>query len=72
MMVPASYNDVLRTEITQIHSNHTSLAKMDIIAEHNKRWDFFKQINGIAMKVYNGYYYGVLESAYEAALCFLL
>lgn len=45
---------------------------MDVIAEHNKHWDFFKQINGVAMKVYNGYHYGLFESAYEAALCYLL
>lgn len=45
---------------------------MDLIAEHNRRWEFFRQINGLAMMVYNGYHYGLFESAYEAALCFLL
>lgn len=45
---------------------------MDVIAEHNKRWNFFKEINGIAMTVYNGYHYGLFESAYESVLCYLL
>lgn len=45
---------------------------MDAIEEHNKHREFFKQINGVALKVYNGFHYGLFESAYEAALCYLL
>ena len=45
---------------------------MDLIAEHNKRYEFFHQITGVAMKVHNKYKTGLLESAYEAAMKYLL
>ena len=45
---------------------------MDLIAEHNKKYHFFVEITGVAMKVYNKYHYGLLESAYEAAMKYLL
>ena len=45
---------------------------MDLIAEYNKKLEVFKSITGCAMKVYNKYHYGLLESAYEAALKYLL
>ena len=45
---------------------------MDLIAEHNKKYHFFVDITGVAMKVYNKYHYGLLESAYEAAMKYLL
>ena len=45
---------------------------MDLIQEHNKRYSFFREITGTAMKVFNKYRYGLLESAYEAALKYLL
>ncbi len=45
---------------------------MDLLAEHNNRYRFFVEITGIAMKVYNKYHYGLLESAYEAAMKYLL
>ena len=45
---------------------------MDLIKEHNKRFEFFRDITGIAMKVYNKYKPGLLESAYEAAMKYLL
>ena len=45
---------------------------MDLFKEHNERYDFFVKITGIAMKVYNNYHYGLLESAYEAAMRYLL
>ena len=45
---------------------------MDLIAEHNKKYHFFVEITGVAMKVYNKYRYGLLESAYEAAMKYLL
>ncbi len=41
---------------------------MDLLKEHNKKYQFFVDIIGIAMKVYNKYHYGLLESAYEAAI----
>lgn len=45
---------------------------MDAISEHNKRFKFFADITGEAMKVYNKFHPGLLESAYEAALKYLL
>ena len=45
---------------------------MDVISEYNKRFEFFRDITGVAMKVYNKYRPGLLESAYEAALKYLL
>ena len=45
---------------------------MDLLKEHNKKYQFFVDITGIAMKVYNKYHYGLLESAYEAAMRYLL
>ena len=45
---------------------------MNLIKEHNKRFEFFRDITGIAMKVYNKYKSGLLESAYEAAMRYLL
>ncbi len=45
---------------------------MDLITEHNQRWAFFGKIAGLAMKVYNEYRSGLMESAYEAALKYLL
>lgn len=45
---------------------------MNLIEEHNKKYNFFREITGVAMKVYNEYRPGLLESAYEAALKYLL
>ena len=45
---------------------------MNLIAEHNKKYEFFHEITGIAMKVHRKYKPGLLESAYEAALKYLL
>ena len=45
---------------------------MDLIAEHNKKYEFFRNITGVAMKVHSKYRPGLLESAYEAALKYLL
>ena len=45
---------------------------MDLIAEYNKKYEFFREITGVAMKVHSRYRYGLLESAYEAALKYLL
>ena len=45
---------------------------MDLIAEHNRKYHFFVEITGVAMKVYNKYHYGLLESAYESAMKYLL
>ncbi len=45
---------------------------MNLVEEHNKKYDFFRKITGEAMKVYNKYRPGLMESAYEAALKFLL
>lgn len=45
---------------------------MNLIEEHNKRWAFFKEITGMAMLVHRKYHPGLLESAYEAALKYLL
>lgn len=40
--------------------------------EHNARYSFFHQITGEAMLVHSEYHEGLLESAYEAALSYLL
>ena len=45
---------------------------MNLIEEHNKRWDFFRDITGEAMRVHRKYHFGLLESVYEAALKYLL
>ena len=45
---------------------------MDLIKEHNKKYKFFSDITGVAMKVHAKYHAGLLESAYEAALKYLL
>ena len=45
---------------------------MDAISDYNKRYEFFKDITGEAMRVHRKYHGGLLESAYEAALKYLL
>lgn len=45
---------------------------MDVIAEHNNKYNFFREITGAAMEVHAEYKSGLLESAYEAALKYLL
>lgn len=45
---------------------------MELLNEHNRKYKFFTDITGVAMKVYNKYHYGLLESAYEAAMRYLL
>ena len=45
---------------------------MDAISEYNKRYEFFKDITGEAMKIHRKWHSGLLESAYEAALKYLL
>ena len=45
---------------------------MNLIEEHNKRYAFFRDITGEAMRVHREYHGGLLESAYEAALKYLL
>ena len=43
-----------------------------MIAEHNKKYEFFSDITGEAMRVHRKFHSGLLESAYEAALKYLL
>ena len=45
---------------------------MDAIGEYNKKYEFFREITGEAMRVHRKYHSGLLESAYEAALKYLL
>ena len=45
---------------------------MNLIEEHNRKYYFFKEITGVAMKVYNKYHSGLMESAYESAMKYLL
>ena len=45
---------------------------MDLIQEYNKRYEFFLHITGEAMRVHRKFHKGLLESAYEAALKYLL
>lgn len=45
---------------------------MNLIEEYNKRYEFFSDITGEAMRVHRKFHSGLLESAYEAALKYLL
>ena len=45
---------------------------MNLITEYNKQLERQKHITGVAMKVYNKYHGGLLESAYECAMKYLL
>ena len=45
---------------------------MDLTNDYNQRYAFFHDITGEAMKVHRKYKPGLLESAYEAALMYLL
>ena len=45
---------------------------MNLIEEYNKKYEFFRDITGEAMRVHRKYHCGLLESAYEAALKYLL
>ena len=45
---------------------------MNLVEIHNKKYDFFRKITGMAMLVHREYKDGLLESAYEAALKYLL
>lgn len=45
---------------------------MNLIEEYNQKYQFFKEITGEAMLVHRKYKPGLLESAYEAALIYLL
>ena len=45
---------------------------MDTISEYNKKYEFFREITGEAMRVHRKYHGGLLENAYEAALKYLL
>ena len=45
---------------------------MDLIQEHNKRLEALRVITGVAMKVHAKFRSGLLESAYEAAMKYLL
>ena len=45
---------------------------MDAIKEYNDRYQFFQDITGESMRVHRKYKPGLVESAYEAALKYLL
>ena len=45
---------------------------MNLIDDYNKQLERQKHIIGVAMKVYNKYHGGLLESAYECAMRYLL
>ena len=45
---------------------------MDLIQEYNNKYKFFSDITGVAMLVHRKYHPGLLESAYEAAMAYLL
>ena len=45
---------------------------MNLIEEYNKKYEFFQDITGEAMRVHRKFHSGLLESAYEAALKYLL
>ena len=45
---------------------------MNLIDDYNKKFEFFRDITGEAMRVHRKFRGGLLESAYEAALKYLL
>lgn len=45
---------------------------MNLVQQHNEKYKFFSDITGVAMKVHSKYHSGLMESAYEAALKYLL
>ena len=45
---------------------------MNLVTEHNRKYNFFREITGESMRVHGNYHPGLLESAYEAALKYLL
>ena len=45
---------------------------MNLVQQHNANYNFFNDITGVAMKVHSKYHSGLMESAYEAALKYLL
>lgn len=45
---------------------------MDAISEYNKKYEFFREITGEAMMIHRKWHSGLLESAYEAAMKYLL
>ena len=45
---------------------------MDLLKAHNERYQFFQDITGEAMRVHRKFRPGLVESAYEAALKYLL
>lgn len=45
---------------------------MNLIQRHNEKYKFFGDITGVAMKVHSKYHSGLMESAYEAAMKYLL
>ena len=53
-------------------SNPPRRKNMDAITEYNKKYEFFKDITGEAMRIHRKWHSGLLESAYEAALKYLL
>ena len=62
-----------KKDFRKILSESTKNKKnMNLIDEYNKKYQFFRDITGVAMKVYNKYRPGLLESAYEAAMKYLL
>ena len=61
------FSDDSRTQIEQKQEIF-----MDAISEYNKRYEFFRDITGEAMRVHRKYHGGLLESAYEAALKYVL
>jgi len=63
-------NDFSDDSRTQIEQKQEII--MDAISEYNKRYEFFKDITGEAMRVHRKYHGGLLESAYEAALKYVL
>ena len=45
---------------------------MDAITAYNKQYEFFRDITGEAIRIHRKWHSGLLESAYEAALKYLL
>ena len=52
--------------------NQKIVRTVDVVSEYNKKYEFFREITGEAMKIHRKWHSGLLESAYEAALKYLL
>lgn len=66
--MPFGQKSIKSLQIKQIFC----LIIVNLVQEYNKRYEFFREITGEAMRVHSKFRGGLLESDYEAALKYLL